>query len=513
MEKTKIRKTISVADKVKIIAKFDEHVGTRVDLAKELSIPVSTLNTIVKSRETITINAAKCGPSAKKRKYVKDSRFKQLEEILLEWFVGARAANLPINGTLMREKARVIASRLDIQDFTASNGWIDRFKKRHNVVYKAICGESKSVDLETVEHWKETQLPEKIAGFDPKNVFNADETGLFFNVLPDKTFSYKGEKCHGGKLSKQRITVLLLANADGSEKFPLLVIGKAKKPRCFKNIKKLPTKYEANTKAWMTSTFFQNQLLAFDAKMGLQNRKVVLFIDQCPAHKITSQLHNVEIVFFPANCTSELQPLDLGIIQAFKFLYRKYLVARSVLMLDTGKEPSSMKIDLLNALHFAARAWNEVKISTIQNCFVKAGFVFPEVACTHSVDDYSNIEDVQGHEKLLQKESFQDYVEVDSHVVTSEMQCVEDLVHEHCSKSQDNDEEEDDDDEDQEMKTPPTTKDALAALQTLRDYISVTADENCESVFDNVYALEKQIMCLNRERSKQTKISAYFTNK
>lgn len=32
-----------------------------------------------------------------------------------------------------------------------------------------------------------------------KNVFNADESGLFYRLLPDKTLQFKGEKCHGGK--------------------------------------------------------------------------------------------------------------------------------------------------------------------------------------------------------------------------------------------------------------------------------------------------------------------------
>jgi len=61
-----------------------------------------------------------------------------------------------------------------------------------------------------------------------------------------------GDKCSGGKRSKERITVLVGSNMDGSEKIPLFVIGKSKKPRCFRNAK-IPVEYEANKKAWMTS--------------------------------------------------------------------------------------------------------------------------------------------------------------------------------------------------------------------------------------------------------------------
>lgn len=49
------------------------------------------------------------------------------------------------------EKAQAKATRPGIDNFYASNGWIDCFKQSHNHVYKAICGESSSVDPATVE--------------------------------------------------------------------------------------------------------------------------------------------------------------------------------------------------------------------------------------------------------------------------------------------------------------------------------------------------------------------------
>ncbi|KAK9680017.1 hypothetical protein QE152_g39489 [Popillia japonica] len=59
---------------------------------------------------------------------------------------------------------------------------------------------------------------------EPRNIFNADEFGLFFKLMPDKSYVFKGETCHGGKASKERLTVLACANSDGSEKLRLLVI-------------------------------------------------------------------------------------------------------------------------------------------------------------------------------------------------------------------------------------------------------------------------------------------------
>lgn len=57
-----------------------------------------------------------------------------------------------------------------------------------------------------------------------------------------------------GKKSKNRITVLVGSNMTGTEKLPLLVIGKSARPRCFKKAV-IPVGYAANKKAWMRSEF------------------------------------------------------------------------------------------------------------------------------------------------------------------------------------------------------------------------------------------------------------------
>ena len=92
--------------------------------------------------------------------------------------------------------------------------------------------------------WNETPLLALLSNYDLKDVFNADEFGLFYECLPNKTYYLTGGKCSGGKKSKVRLTDIAPASAEG-EKFQLLVIGKAKSPRCFKNVKSLPCQYQS----------------------------------------------------------------------------------------------------------------------------------------------------------------------------------------------------------------------------------------------------------------------------
>jgi hypothetical protein len=62
-------------------------------------------------------------------------------------------------------------------------------------------------------------------------------------------------------------------------------------------------------------------------------------VDNCAAHpKDTSFLRNVKVIQYPANCTSVLQPLDLGVINSYKQLYRKRLVQTAVYLMDAGKD-------------------------------------------------------------------------------------------------------------------------------------------------------------------------------
>lgn len=58
----------------------------------------------------------------------------------------------------MKEKALEIAKQLGVTDFTASNGWLERFWVRHNIVFRSICGEAGDVNDATCEDWKD-RLP------------------------------------------------------------------------------------------------------------------------------------------------------------------------------------------------------------------------------------------------------------------------------------------------------------------------------------------------------------------
>ena len=72
------------------------------------------------------------------------------------------------------------------------HGWLRRWEVRNNV--KTISGESNSVTPEMVNMWSETSLPTLLYSYDLKDIYNADEFGLFYQCVPNKTYQLKSEK-------------------------------------------------------------------------------------------------------------------------------------------------------------------------------------------------------------------------------------------------------------------------------------------------------------------------------
>ncbi|GBO38669.1 Tigger transposable element-derived protein 6 [Araneus ventricosus] len=117
---------------------------------------------------------------------------------------------------------------------------------------KVISGESKEVDDDS-ENWIKQTLSKILKDYKPENIFNADETALFFQCLPQKTLTFKKEKCFGGKQSKARLTVMLSANMTEHQKLKPLVMGRTINSRCFKGANSLEVDYDFNKQSWMTS--------------------------------------------------------------------------------------------------------------------------------------------------------------------------------------------------------------------------------------------------------------------
>ncbi|KAF8777334.1 Major centromere autoantigen B like protein [Argiope bruennichi] len=137
------RRILSLKEKGDIIEEVDRSPNvSKVKLAKKFNLATSTLATILANRNAILKTIAKCGVASSKRKNSRTSPYQFLEDKLLDWLIDRQEKGLPINSVIIREQAKIMAVNLGIEKFTASSGWIDRFKNRHGLGNKAVFDES-----------------------------------------------------------------------------------------------------------------------------------------------------------------------------------------------------------------------------------------------------------------------------------------------------------------------------------------------------------------------------------
>lgn len=272
-----------------------------------------------------------------------------------------------------------LAQKFSIENFTASNGWLCAFQKRHKISSKSLCGESGFVNSNIIYEFIDS-YKKKLAEYTPENIFNCDESGLNFKNSQATTLALDSENT-SGKFSKERCTLLFCCSSLG-EKLPLLFIGKSKTPRCFKNSTfnshEHKIKYKHSSKAWMTSSIFIEWLEDLNLLFSRQNRKILLLLDNAPVHPNYIEYSNVELFFYPPNTTSLLQPCDQGIIKCFKDYYKKFLNSKILFEIENENnmdltfDAIQKKITILDAIVFSLRAWENVKEDTIKKTFEKA---------------------------------------------------------------------------------------------------------------------------------------------
>ncbi|GLV33262.1 hypothetical protein CBL_08430 [Carabus blaptoides fortunei] len=120
-----------------------------------------------------------------------------------------RSHNIPISGPILQAKANDFARRLALEYFRCTVGWIQLFRKRHNTVFGILSGEAADVSEEISNEWLNTVWPNLRKVYKDEEIFNADETGLFFRMMPDKTMKFNPFITNGTYTSQAKNKKLL----------------------------------------------------------------------------------------------------------------------------------------------------------------------------------------------------------------------------------------------------------------------------------------------------------------
>ncbi|CAI5486540.1 unnamed protein product [Closterium sp. Naga37s-1] len=323
---------------------------------------------------------------------VRGGAYPQLEQAMVRWIRNAGPAGVPLTFITIRDHVATMARGMDLPPtFRCSVGWVRRALRRNGIRCRSAVGEAADQDHAAVRTCQE-QLPQLLMylSLRPRDVYNFDETALFLSVLPRKT--YGGSRVPGRKLAKERLTVGLLVNADGSHAFRPLIISKSKRPRDF-----LPDYdpeelcyWRHNKKGWMNAALFTHFIGQLNAAMVAEDRQIAILLDNASSHVLkdddatsedlfgfrTRIMGNIRLVFLPPNTTAFTQPLDQGLIATTKARYRQHwLRAVTALWQDAGAFPvmARYRPNMRDVIAWLSESWMNIPVRTIQRCWWRTG--------------------------------------------------------------------------------------------------------------------------------------------
>ncbi|XP_072263547.1 tigger transposable element-derived protein 1-like [Pyxicephalus adspersus] len=416
----KKRKTITMELKVEII-KRSERGETPSVIGRALGYNRSTIGTILKDKGKIMEHVKGHTPMnatiiTKRR----SGLIIEMERLLMFWIEDQNQRNMPISLSSVQEKARSLFNDLKAartasegecnEEFMASKGWFQRFKGRADLHNITIQGEAPSADLQAASDFsKILQGIIDEGGYLADQIFNANETCLFWKKMPERTYISMEEKSAPGyKASKDRLALLVGGNASGDFKLTPLLVHHSLNLKALRNVTKasLPVIWMADKKAWVTAAVFQEWFLnhfipAVEHYCLGKNIpfKILLLLDNAPGHPNTLvNMHpNVKVVFLPPNAASLLQPMDQGVIASFKayYLWRTFSEAVYATQNDEMTLREFWKsYNIYDAIKNIADAWAEVKETTLRGAWKNVcpqftqeflGFTDDEIADTRQV--------------------------------------------------------------------------------------------------------------------------------
>jgi hypothetical protein len=206
-------------------------------------------------------------------------------------------------------------------------------------------------------------------------IANMDETPIWFDMPSHATITVTGErhvKVRSSNSQRKRITAVLCCLSDGTKLPPVAIVKDAIEEL---NVPEGVLVWRQEN-AYMTASLMQDWIDHFAATAGTTK---ILIMDSFSAHlskevKEKLRSNNISVAVVPAGCTSECQPLDVGVNKPFKDRMR----IRWTRFINDANAPLTARGNfarpsLRTLLLWMKESWDEITPSMIKNAFRKAG--------------------------------------------------------------------------------------------------------------------------------------------
>jgi hypothetical protein len=234
------RKRLTLRQKGEVLDLLDKKTH-HAAIANKFECNVKTVQRINRDRESIKKQLVECGGGGKlaEKKSNRKPKYPDIDRLTLESFDRARQLRLPMTRDTLRTfglkaQAELLKScseeeKLRLESFTASEHWVKRFVTRNQLASVRLHGEAGSVDPGAIASQLAT-LATICADYEQDNIYNVDETGLYYKLLPRRSYistkeSKKTVRGTKGMTAKDRLSFYICTNATGTRKVSTLKLG------------------------------------------------------------------------------------------------------------------------------------------------------------------------------------------------------------------------------------------------------------------------------------------------
>ena len=334
----------------------------------------------------------------------------EIEHALVEWINDYRRDGVPISSLMLKMRARELAKEYGVaaDAFAASYAWQTRFLKDHRLSFRAKTHQGQISPPDAIKRADAfaMEVRQKALTEGITELFNADQTGVFFEMLPRTTVSQVGAShvwIKSGKKEKERMTKMVLGDSAGN-KYPLFIVMKAIPSRtATKQIENMQTRHGFGERLWEKVRPLQNkwnvqiygnkhawwngdltvEFLRFHfGDRSIFSPPIMLLLDDFSGHwvpKVVEYAASLHIVLMkvPPGLTWLCQPADAVWIKPLKDRLRRAWVLYLHGQLSKRRnmaatEPFEMQPpDRATVVEWAAKAWEDLPSSTIQAGFRK----------------------------------------------------------------------------------------------------------------------------------------------
>ncbi|OQS01941.1 hypothetical protein THRCLA_21557 [Thraustotheca clavata] len=384
---------------------------TKVELGRRYGISGSAITKLHHNAEVIRSRHADGSIALRDNRQRGTKAIAQpFEEKLYRWLYALESHRLSVSPAQVMEKAELLSAHEAVPNFAASNGWYYRFLNRYGFKTSATIKHELTAITPDVMMDQLRSLRVKLASFGPEQVYCMDIAELFYRFIPHYDALcpfYAQELMSQDELSpKDRVSLLVCANATGSHKLPLLLADKTKGmsslPPCFQKQKSFPVPYTTYGKAWCVDTnVFKHwfDTVFFPTVRERTPRPVVLLLENSSGqfHEITRD--NVTTILLPPHTPIMYQPMEQGIVSALKCKY-KFGVLSDILSfrekpqieqqecVERAKQKTTRATGialgrpphLLDAMQMLKEAWDEITPSAIRHAWKRTTLI-PDTVC------------------------------------------------------------------------------------------------------------------------------------